>query len=445
MYYSYPEFCIRKKDNREDDNKKSKKDEDIIEINSDSDDETNNEDSIKNLIKFAKSSGSSSVGGESKGLPQIPGLVVKGYGHLSFPMNELQANKLIEIFKPAPYGFGYHTLVNKTVRDTYQLEPSEFEIKNEEWNTNLNDLVKKVGDELGCKGGIEAKLYKLLLYKQGSHFKKHVDTEKDVGMFGTLIIQLPSIYTGGELIVHGKTCRKVYDFSQTSTNGKSAYSVYYAAHYADLEHELLEVKSGYRMVLIYNLCWKNGNGISNNNEKSVEAMTKCLNELKKSPVALFLEHKYTEESLETNGIKALKGIDNDRYNLLKNASDKLPADKQFDFYVVRGALEIEDAPDADMVIDRSTKIENIFNSNGHDYTLNRYSFRPVNLDFFQLIIDPNQRINHQVDLDDSDEWGNDVEVEQEEYTGNAAGTRTTTYHKCFLGFWHKQYKPEFLR
>jgi hypothetical protein len=60
----------------------------------------------------------------------------------------------------------------------------------------------------------------MLLYKQGGHFKKHRDTEKEKGMFGTLIIQLPSIYTGGELMVYDNSgAQYKYDFGQA--NGKS--------------------------------------------------------------------------------------------------------------------------------------------------------------------------------------------------------------------------------
>jgi hypothetical protein len=77
-------------------------------------------------------------------------------------------------------------------------------------------------------------------------------------MFGTLIIQLPSVHSGGELIVYENNGRskKVIDFGQK--DGKSEFSVYFAAHYADLEHEILEVKSGYRLALVYSLCWTQG-------------------------------------------------------------------------------------------------------------------------------------------------------------------------------------------
>lgn len=105
---------------------------------------------------------------------------------------------------------------------------------------------------------LKAKIYKLLVYKQGGHFLKHQDTEKEKRMFGTLVVQLPSLHTGGELVVYDSTKRfkKVIDFGQKT--GKNQYMIHFAAHYADLEHELLEVKSGYRIALVYSLCWVHG-------------------------------------------------------------------------------------------------------------------------------------------------------------------------------------------
>ena len=64
----------------------------------------------------------------------------------------------------------------------------------------------------------------MILFKQGSRFKKHKDAKKEKGVFGTLIAQLPSNYTGGELMVCGnRGAQFKYDFGQT--NGKSGYSV----------------------------------------------------------------------------------------------------------------------------------------------------------------------------------------------------------------------------
>lgn len=43
--------------------------------------------------------------------------------------------------------------------------------------------------------------YKLLLYEKGGLFKPHRDTEKENGHFATMLILLPSIFTGGEVLL----------------------------------------------------------------------------------------------------------------------------------------------------------------------------------------------------------------------------------------------------
>ena len=97
-----------------------------------------------------------------------------------------------------------------------------------------------------------------MVYKQGGHILKHKDTEMDNRKFATLIIQLPSVYTGGELVVYDQNGDQQKKINFVYWRSKSEYSMHYAAHYADLHHEMLEVKSGYRLALVYSICWVTG-------------------------------------------------------------------------------------------------------------------------------------------------------------------------------------------
>ena len=174
---------------------------------------------------------------------------------------------------------------------------------------------------------------------------KHRDTEKEKNMFATLIIQLPSIYTGGEVVVyHDDKCKKKYDLGQKS--GKSERATYYAAHFADLNHEVLEVRSGFRLVLVYSLCWSEADSsgfvASGENLLSVKKMAYALQHLDDSKryLSMLLDHKYTPNSVETNGVKALKGVDNERFKLLKYANSRLPDEHQYDFYIAHANLVV---------------------------------------------------------------------------------------------------------
>jgi hypothetical protein len=123
---------------------------------------------IKELLKNTKSSGETSIGGEAIELPIIPGLFVKNFGDVSMPLCPQQAKELIKVCKQAPYGLNYE--------NSLELEPNQIEIRNESWYQGLEKLVERVAKDLGCVGKVNARLYKMLLYKQGGHFKKHRDT-----------------------------------------------------------------------------------------------------------------------------------------------------------------------------------------------------------------------------------------------------------------------------
>ena len=51
-----------------------------------------------------------------------------------------------------------------------------------------------------------------------------------------------------------------------------------------------------------------------------------------------LDHKYTSNSFETNGISALKGPDGERFKLLNQANMKLKKEDQFQFYIAHANL-----------------------------------------------------------------------------------------------------------
>ena len=209
---------------------------------------------IKKLLVNSKEQGRYSSGGEAHELPIDVNLYVNNYGQVTLPLNKQKGEDLVKICSQAPFGLNLETIVDKKVRDTFQLNPDQFEIRNTNWNHQMSILVRRVAQELGCNCSVEAKIYKLLLYKKGGHFLKHMDTEKEKNMFGTLVIQLPSEYEGGDLVVYDGSNKTVFDFGKI--NGKSKTSIHYAAHYSDIEHEVLKVTKGFRLALVYSLCWE---------------------------------------------------------------------------------------------------------------------------------------------------------------------------------------------
>ena len=67
----------------------------------------------------------------------------------------------------------------------------------------MGNILKQVKIELGVLSNeIDSELYKLLVYEKGSFFKKHRDSEKTRGMFGTLVVNLPHLKIFFSLFIH---------------------------------------------------------------------------------------------------------------------------------------------------------------------------------------------------------------------------------------------------
>lgn len=98
-------------------------------------------------------------------------------------------------------------------------------------------------------GEIYADLYKLNSYSEGGFFKAHRDTPKGNNHIGTIVVGLPSIYSGGELVVHHGGNSQIFDWAPTAKDG----IVNWAFLYSDCEHEILPVASGTRLSLSYDV------------------------------------------------------------------------------------------------------------------------------------------------------------------------------------------------
>ncbi|MCI4428010.1 MAG: 2OG-Fe(II) oxygenase [Burkholderiales bacterium] len=180
-----------------------------------------------------------------------PQLQVEGVGPVALPLLPIQAEQLIAAAERAPYGRGPETLVDTDVRRTWQIGAQKVRLEGQHWKRTLDSIVERVAAGLGVSGEVLPELYKLLLYDQGSFFVRHRDSEKAPGMFGTLIVALPSLHSGGELVVRHAN-REVRLDLKCDDPSEAAY----AAFYADCLHEVLPVTTGCRLALVYNLLRK---------------------------------------------------------------------------------------------------------------------------------------------------------------------------------------------
>ena len=111
---------------------------------------------VNSCLKKANDPVEFAIEGEAQELlPCLICLEVKNFGVLSLPFQDPQASELIKQCEQSPYGKKDKTLLDKNVRDSYQLEPSQFSIKHPDWNQKLAEIVSRVANELGCEKKIE--------------------------------------------------------------------------------------------------------------------------------------------------------------------------------------------------------------------------------------------------------------------------------------------------
>jgi hypothetical protein len=236
----------------------------------------------------------------------FPGLEVQGVGEISYPVNNEQAKALIQVAHKAPFGKGSETILDNSVRSGWEIDADKLKFNNNRWAVFLNKILSEIKPELGIEDyTISAQLYKMLIYQKGDFFLPHKDSEKEKGMFGTLVVGLPSKHTGGELVVNFEGKEEVVNFAVDSGD----YKINYAAFYADCDHEIKPVTSGYRICLVYNLIQqKSGKKIQLEPQESyVEKLTELLIKQERpdntKPCIVLLGHQYTPENFSIEGLK----------------------------------------------------------------------------------------------------------------------------------------------
>jgi predicted 2-oxoglutarate/Fe(II)-dependent dioxygenase YbiX len=242
-----------------------------------------------------------------------PALEIEGVGTIALPLLAVQAEQMIAVAEAAPYGRGEQTLVDTAVRRSWQIDRDKVHIRGRGWARTLEAIVARAAEGLGVPGPVMAEFYKLLVYDAGSFFVNHRDSEKAAGMFATLIIVLPSIHTGGELVIRHQG-REVRIDPRCDEPSDACF----VAFYADCVHEVLPIASGCRLTLVYNLL-RSGGGAQPTPPSYTSEQGRLAALLKRwsgqkgeagdtSPEKLIypLEHSYTSESL---GFEALKGAD----------------------------------------------------------------------------------------------------------------------------------------
>ena len=280
--------------------------------------ELNNQ--LINLLKTIEGSGYFQTSGEKKFIP--PGLRIEGVGEIGFPLTPVQIKAIIGVARKAPFGKGSRTVTDTNVRSTWELDASQLTFQQAEWQEFMDKLLKKVKKGLGIEEQtVTASLYKMLIYEKGDFFLPHKDSEKEPGMFGTLVVGLPSAHTGGELVIRFGGKEETVDFSKAASH----FKIPYTAFFADCDHELKPVTSGYRVCLVYNLVQPAGTTkiespkIAPQVEKLAVLLKQMEGQFENRPKAVLLGHQYTPANFS---LSHLKHHDRPRAEALLQAAEK---------------------------------------------------------------------------------------------------------------------------
>ncbi|KAK7403543.1 hypothetical protein QQX98_010678 [Neonectria punicea] len=235
-----------------------------------------------------------------------PGLEMDGHGQIPLPLCPRDAQVIKKACRPAPFGIGDQTVVDDSVRKTWELDSSQFRLANPRWQAFLDgDILAAASQKLGLDvASAMAKPHKLLLYEPGSFFKPHKDSQKEPGMIGTLVVCLPSEHQGGDVRLSFRRQKRGY-----ATGPASKFDLTALAWFGDVSHEVEELTSGYRLVLTYNIVLTSGSSPPSASffDAQTEELQRILaswRETDRSDFRVYypLEHQYSQSSLSLGNL-----------------------------------------------------------------------------------------------------------------------------------------------
>ncbi len=241
-------------------------------------------------------------------------LEVRGVGRIHFPVTPSTARKLIKIARPARHGFKDETRLDPRVRDTWEVAKSSISIDQSRWMETLAPQLDRIRRHLGLPDGcqLRAQLHNMLVYGPGQFFAPHQDSEKTNDMMGTLVVSLPSPFTGGTMsIEHHDAKMRV---------GGSGKHLTFVAFYADCRHEVRPIKQGYPIVLTYNLILEGNATVASVPAADINDLVHTVQEFFTRPsqprwsgdrrgehppdrLVYLLDHQYTQRGLQWNRLK----------------------------------------------------------------------------------------------------------------------------------------------
>lgn len=247
------------------------------------------------------------------------------------------------------------------------------------------------------------------------------------------------------MVYRGKDVKYRHDFGKKE--GTAAYRPHYAVHYADAEHALETVTSGYRLVLVYSICLPpTMRHLQKDLSRPVsEELAAAVNRMQggDDAFALLLSHEYTQKSIEDLGSGALKGVDRARFQALEEANFIVAGDKKLHFFIAQLSHDVhywEDGRDTgSWQEDRRDETITWYSTSGKSHgqsetaSLKESSFGGANEEPEPETVQLNFLNPGRESL--SNLWKIHGSSTFEGYLGNEGATRNTTYSRFAIVAW----------
>lgn len=368
-----------------------------------------------------------------------PGIELDGFGQLTLPLRPKQVREMIAFAATAPYGKGTRTLVDLSVRNSLEINASKLALS-DEWNAAVGEAARRSAQSLGLpEDGIQANLYKLLIYQKGGFFLPHRDSEKRKNMVASMVVMLPCNFGGGELIVSHAESSQRFSF-ETAAAGQQCE---YVSFYADCLHEVRRVERGVRVCLSYNLFLKPKRSSAKKKTHAAlsTAISSWIRTRPSDPIVFALDHQYTASGLKQ---KLLKGTDRELGEQVVAAAEETDCHIHLG-QVSRHLMQFADDGSfgrgrpfswgnvklSDLEIGESYEDEVIIDG-WRNMSGSKVHLEPMTLDGSML-----------VSRTPLDEW-KPTSFDYEGYTGNAGNTLDRWYHKSAILVWPRSHHYEVL-
>lgn len=369
-----------------------------------------------------------------------PRIDLVGLGPVKLPLKPTAAKRLMAECVQAPYGKGTETLVNTKVRNAFELTPKRFALTNPHWEQAIEQLLPSIAKSLGLPNArLKAQPYKLLIYGKGGFFLPHRDSEKTERMVASLIVALPTPFSGGRLTVRHQSETQHMDFKEAASGEAPCF----AAFYADCEHEVSQVTHGFRLCLAYNLILSADKSVKGSDPTAQASPAQGLAGSISSwitasppsePLVFALDHHYTERGLL---LDLLKGADRATAELVAAAAEHADCHVylcQVSRHVMQHADDghwdrrwrHSDTPPRKLNLGEIYEDE-LLGEQWVDASGKKQPFPAIALSTKAIIAST-----------PLDEW-KPTREEYEGFTGNAGNTLDRWYHRSALCVWHRDH------